>query len=399
MAIVAVMGDKLRIELPIEARLVTDPDKAPEGYFPIPAGTRYLSDVVPGAPSLDVQAFRGGLVLVFDGLRPAQTTTAVANRIREIRLQPEYEGFAYRDYTIIGLDDAPGAAADAEKKYTKVALVVADENIYYDPSNPEAWREGLAIPEREQAEAAFASEKTLRQVLQFDSQVAKRTQGQASAAVLLACGAIIAYVWIRFGTMRYGLAAIVALVHDVAITLGLVTLADLLGLRNFRIDMALIAAILTIIGYSLNDTIVIFDRIRENRGKLVHLSTEMINASINQCMSRTLLTSLTTLFVVFIMFVWGGPGVHGFSFAMLVGVVAGTFSSIAIAAPLLASPRLLAVIVYGLIGLTITGVAAQVLPDNLSRAIAAGVVAVLTLLVILWDFRSRYGIVPGSQPA
>lgn len=398
-AIVAVMGDKLRIELPIEAKLVMDPDRAPEGYFPIAAGTRYLSDVVPGAPSLDVQKFRGGLALVFDGIRPAQTTTAIANRIREIRLQPEYEGYAYREYTVFGLDDTAGTGSDAEKKYTKVALVVVDENIYYDPSNPDPWREGLAVPEREQAEAAFASEKTLRQVLQFDGQVAKRTQTQATVAMILACGAIVAYVWIRFGTMRYGLAAIIALVHDVSITLGLVTLADLVGLRNFRIDLAMIAALLTIIGYSLNDTIVIFDRIRENRGKLAHLTTEMINASINQCMSRTLLTSGTTLIVVFIMFVWGGPGVHGFSFALLIGVIVGTYSSVAIAAPLLASPRVLAAIVYGLIGLAVFGVLAQMLSTNVARGIAGLVVGLAIVLIVLWDYRSRYGIVPGTRPA
>ena len=398
-AIVAVMGDKLRVELPIEAKLVTDPDKAPDGYFPIAAGVRYLSDVVPGAPSFDVQKYRGGLVLVFDGIRPAQTTTAIANRIREIRLQPEHEGYAYRDYTVFGLDDAPGTGTDAEKKYTKVALVVADEAIYYDASNPDPWREGLAIPEREQAEAAFASEKTLRQVLQFDGQVAKRTQTQATVAMILACGAIVAYVWIRFGTMRYGLAAIIALVHDVSITLGLVTLADLVGLRNFRIDLAMIAAFLTIIGYSLNDTIVVFDRIRENRGKLAHLSTEMINASINQCMSRTLLTSGTTLIVVFIMFMWGGPGVHGFSFALLVGVLVGTYSSVAIAAPLLASPRVLAGVVYGLIGLTVFGVVAQLLPTNLARGIAGLIVGTATVVVVLLDYRSEHGIVPGTRPA
>ncbi|MBN1512958.1 MAG: protein translocase subunit SecF [Phycisphaerae bacterium] len=398
-AIVAVMGDKLRIELPIEAKLVTDPDKAPDGYFPIAAGVRYLSDVVPGNWQFEIQQYRGGVVLVFDGIRPAQTTTAIANRIREIRLQPEYEGYAYREYMVFGLDDAPGAGTDAEKKYTKVALAVMDENIYYDPSNPDPWREGLAVPEREQAEAAFASEKTLRQVLQFDGQVAKRTQTQATVAMILACGAIVAYVWIRFGTMQYGLAAIIALVHDVSITLGLVTLADLVGLRNFRIDLAMIAALLTIIGYSLNDTIVIFDRIRENRGKLAHLSTEMINASINQCMSRTLLTSGTTLIVVLIMFLWGGPGVHGFSFALLIGVIVGTYSSVAIAAPLLASPRVLAAIVYGLIGLTVFGVVAQVLSTNVARGIAGLVVAVATVLIVLWDYRSRYGIVPGTRPA
>jgi len=97
----------------------------------------------------------------------------------------------------------------------------------------------------------------------------------------------------------------------------------------------MIAAFLTIIGYSLNDTIVVFDRIRENRGKQTSVTKEMINNSLNQTLSRTLLTSLTTFIVVLIMYIWGGVGLRGFTFAMLVGIIIGTYSSIAIAATIL----------------------------------------------------------------
>jgi len=97
----------------------------------------------------------------------------------------------------------------------------------------------------------------------------------------------------------------------------------------------MIAALLTIIGYSLNDTIVVFDRIRENRGKLSNLNPQIISNSINQTLSRTLLTSLTTFAVVLVMYIWGGAGLRGFTFAMLVGILVGTYSSIAIAAPIL----------------------------------------------------------------
>ncbi len=393
-AIVAVLGDQLEVQLPVEAELVTDPNLAPDGFFPIAEGDRYLDDAVPGAPQLDVQAFVGGLALVFDDLDPAQTTQQIANRIKEIRLQPEYEDFVYREYKVIGLTEA--GERGGEKTYTKVALLVADENIFYEEANPQPWREALAEPELEQAKAAFASEKTLRKVLQFDSPVAKRTQNQATVAMILAFGAIVAYVWIRFGTMQYGLAAIVALVHDVAVTLGLVTLVDKLGLTGeaMRIDLAMIAAILTIIGYSLNDTIVVFDRIRENRGKLTRISTEMINMSINQCLSRTVLTSLTTFLAVFILFVWGGPGVHGFSFALIIGVVVGTYSSVGIAAPLLANPRVLHIVVYVLIAAGLFGVVAEISTSLQVVGVAAVVLIVLLAVAIMIEQRTYREVAP-----
>jgi len=103
----------------------------------------------------------------------------------------------------------------------------------------------------------------------------------------------------------------------------------------FKIDLPMVAAFLTVIGYSVNDTIVVFDRIRENRGKLTTISPGILNRSINQTLARTLLTSGTTLIVVIIMYVWGGQGIHAFSYALLAGVLFGTYSSIAIASPLL----------------------------------------------------------------
>ena len=106
-------------------------------------------------------------------------------------------------------------------------------------------------------------------------------------------------------------------------------------LTDFKVNLALVAALLTIIGYSLNDTIVIFDRIRENRGRLAHTSATVLNTSINQTISRTVLTSGTTFLAVLTLYIFGGEGVHGFALAMLIGVIVGTYSSIAIAAPLL----------------------------------------------------------------
>ncbi|MGB7343368.1 MAG: protein translocase subunit SecF, partial [Pirellulaceae bacterium] len=103
----------------------------------------------------------------------------------------------------------------------------------------------------------------------------------------------------------------------------------------FKISLTVVAALLTIIGYSLNDTIVVFDRIRETKGKAPRLTSEMVNTSINQTLSRTLLTSVTTLIVVVLLYAFGGEGIHAFAFALVIGVLVGTYSSIFVASPIL----------------------------------------------------------------
>jgi SecD/SecF fusion protein len=172
--------------------------------------------------------------------------------------------------------------------------------------------------------------------------VAGKTRDQAMAAVFLSLLGIVGYVWFRFQKLAYGLAAVVALIHDVLITIGFIAvsawLAGIFGfllIEEFKISLTVIAAILTLIGYSLNDTIVTFDRIREVKGKSPQLTAEIVNLSINQTLSRTFLTAGTTLIVVLILYAMGGAGIHGFAFCMLVGVIAGTYSSVFIAAPLL----------------------------------------------------------------
>ena len=172
--------------------------------------------------------------------------------------------------------------------------------------------------------------------------VAGDMQRKAIAAVGLSLIGIVGYIWIRFQRVTFGLAAVVALVHDVAVTLGVIApthwvapVAGFLLIDEFKISLPIVAAFLTIIGYSLNDTIVVFDRIREVKGKSPDLTAEMIDNSINQTLSRTILTSFTTLIVVLILYAFGGQGVHGFAFALLVGVVVGTYSSIFVASPVL----------------------------------------------------------------
>ncbi|MBT7253893.1 MAG: protein translocase subunit SecDF, partial [Planctomycetaceae bacterium] len=176
----------------------------------------------------------------------------------------------------------------------------------------------------------------------FGAQIAGDMQMLALTAMLFSFAGIITYIWLRFQHLTYGIAAVVALLHDVLVTLAAmavsVYVADHLGfllIEDFKISLPVVAAFLTIIGYSLNDTIVVFDRIREVRGKSHDLTELMLNKSINQTLNRTLLTSLTTLIVVIILYVVGGSGIHGFAFALVIGVAAGTYSSIFIAAPTL----------------------------------------------------------------
>jgi SecD/SecF fusion protein len=180
-------------------------------------------------------------------------------------------------------------------------------------------------------------------VTQIDPSVGREAKVRALSAIVMSLFAIITYIWIRFGNLRYGLAAIIALVHDVCITLGAITACTYLAMRpigealligDFKINLAMIAALLTIIGYSLNDTIVVFDRIRENRRK-ARLNPQIITNSINQTISRTVLTSFTTFIVVLIMYIFGGANLRGFTFAIGFGIIAGTYSSIAIASPVL----------------------------------------------------------------
>ena len=166
---------------------------------------------------------------------------------------------------------------------------------------------------------------TVERVEMVGPKVGRDLREKAFLSILYAVIGIVIYISWRF-ELQYAIAAIIALAHDVLVTLGAFSILD----KEFT--LVIVAAFLAIIGYSLNDTIVVFDRIRENlrrRGKNTLVQT--INASINQTLSRTLLTSGTTLMVVMALFFFGGEIIHDFSFALLVGILVGTYSSIFIA--------------------------------------------------------------------
>lgn len=171
------------------------------------------------------------------------------------------------------------------------------------------------------------------------ARVGTELRDSAWRAIILSFIAIVLYIRVRFREYRYGFAAIVALAHDVSITLGVVALMHFSGIVDVEIDLSMIAAFLTIIGYSLNDTIVLFDRVRENLPRLTGKTfEEVLDISINQTLGRTLLTSITTLVALITIFAvnYGEQNVlEGFSFAMILGVLVGTYSSIFVASPVL----------------------------------------------------------------
>ncbi len=151
----------------------------------------------------------------------------------------------------------------------------------------------------------------------------------AALAVILAIGAVLIYIWLRF-EWQFALGAVVALIHDVLLTIGIFSELQI------KFDLAIIAALLTIVGYSLNDTVVVFDRVRENLRKYKQKPLkEVMNLSINETLSRTLMTSVTTLLALISLFVLGGDVIRGFVFAMIWGVIVGTYSSVFVASAIL----------------------------------------------------------------
>mgnify|MGYP001250257305 CR=1 FL=1 len=159
--------------------------------------------------------------------------------------------------------------------------------------------------------------------------VGKELQVMGLKAVLFSLIAMFAYIWLRFSGWQFGLGALVALFHDVFSTIGF------FALTQIEFNLASIAAILTIAGYSINDTVVVFDRVRENLVRSDSNLSSLLNKSINQTLSRTIMTSLTTLLALLALFIFGGEVVRGFVSAMIWGVIIGTYSSIFIASPMI----------------------------------------------------------------
>lgn len=256
-----------------------------------------ISLVVQGGPRLGID-FQGGILLQVQFERPID-----AERIRETLVgvgirDSEIQHFGGDREAIIRVKEGEGGA--------ELTGIIVDALNEANPDNrADVRRQELVGPK-----------------------VGKELRTKAANAILIALVLILAYISIRF-EFKFAVGAVAALVHDVAITLGM------FSLTGREISLPVIAAFLTIVGYSLNDTIVIYDRIRENRRKLYGKSfVDIVNTSLNESLARTLVTSLTTLLVVLCIFIFGGEVIKDFAFALLVGVIVGTYSSIYVASPL-----------------------------------------------------------------
>jgi len=173
------------------------------------------------------------------------------------------------------------------------------------------------------------SEINFRRIENVGPKVSSELLQSGIIAISLSLAAMLFYIWVRF-EWQFSIGSIIALFHDVIITLGIFSILSL------EINLSIIAAVLTIVGYSMNDTVVIYDRIRENLGKYHRLNiSDIANLSINETLARTIITSVTTLLALFSIFFLGGEILRGFSFAMILGVLIGTYSSIFVASPIL----------------------------------------------------------------
>jgi len=276
--------------------------------FSVSAGLVIISVVlmlIHGGPRLSID-FTGGTVL--------QVKIDPAPQVQDIRSILEGRGYQGVQVTVFGSADeflitfaAPDVAEGEEVATLDAAQLLLDQ-----------LRAGLA-----------SSEIELRREESVGPKIGGELRTAAANSIIAALVMIVLYITFRF-VFKYGVAAIVALVHDVTLTLGV------FSLMNLEISLSIIAAFLTIIGYSLNDTIVVFDRIRENmKTRRKETYREVINRSINECLSRTVLTSVTTFFVAATLYVFGGPVINDFAFALCLGVIVGTYSSMFIAAPVL----------------------------------------------------------------
>ncbi len=225
------------------------------------------------------------------------------------------------------LIDPPVDAVD-KHQYVRITIPLQEEG----EDGAQAQQEALAKVNASLSE--LLGEYTVRGQDVVGSKVSGELRQKGLIAILLALGMVLFYIWFRF-EWQFAVGAVIALFHDVILTIGVFSLTQL------EFNLSIIAAILTIVGYSLNDTVIVYDRIRENLRKYKKKALpELLNLSINDTLSRTIMTSMTTLLALTALYILGGEGLRGFSFAMIWGVFVGTYSSIFVASPLLLLLRL-----------------------------------------------------------
>lgn len=255
--------------------------------------------------------FRGGKEFVLQFEQPVQVTEIRSELSGPLGSAPEVKKFG-SDRDILIRTDNPGDISEVQNTITSTM-----NQVYPDNSN------------------------TVIKTDVVGPRFAEDLKSGALNAIIFALIVIFIYILIRFKNWTFSLGAVAALFHDVLIVLGVFTIFNDIAPFSMQIDQAIIAAFLTIVGYSLNDTVVVYDRIRENMLQYKTMDfTEMINKSLNDTLSRTVITSITTLFVVTVLFIFGGEVLKGFSFALVLGVMIGTYSSLFVASAIVVELQL-----------------------------------------------------------
>lgn len=258
-------------------------------------------------------------------------------RLDQMKKRPQFTASVPRKHQWLVVDGTPAAVQSA-------VLVVRDDQVSYLADEAQ-WLTELRVPEWNLAVMSLTVSAKGASVESFTPAIARQFAISAVWSVLLSSFLVVVYLFVRFNSFRYSAAAIATTLHDCLVAVGFIAVAGVicdvapgfaaaLGLLPFKIDLNVIAAVLTILGYSLNDTIVVMDRIREKRGKVPYASRIVINKSINETISRTVITAGTVFLATIVLYIFGGEAIRSFSFCLLVGVITGTYSSIAVAAPI-----------------------------------------------------------------
>ena len=246
------------------------------------------------------------------------------------------QGQAFNEQSLTDAREAIGALGLGDVKVQNIASgeetgIVAFIEAVTDSEDGDRRQNEVATQVQEALKSVLGDDISVRRVDVVGPTVSGELVQRGVTALVVAIALMLAYIWFRF-EWQFSVGAILALTHDVILTIGVFTVTQ------FEFTLAIIAALLTIIGYSMNDTVVIYDRIRENLRKFKQMPLrEVVNLSVNQTLGRTIMTSLTTLLAVVALFLFGGEVLRGFSFALIWGVVVGTYSTVYIASPLLLS--------------------------------------------------------------
>ncbi len=333
-AILGTMTPYLHIQLPSTYSQVTDNVAAATGNSILPIANSTFT--VDGFHPPTAMEHVGGVAMVLRNITPPLSAQEIRDRLNHVRESSSSADISGIEFNV----DAPG---DPTMPTLFAVIVGWNTSVAYS-ADRDKWREQLVTPLWNLTHEAINSQASFEKETNLDAQVAGETRGAALGAMFCSLFFIMIYIWTRFGNLKFGTATVIALLHDTIFTLAAIGFAhyiadywhdNFLQIEQFRINLTVVAGILTIMSYSMIDTIVVFDRIRENRGKYGHMDRAVINTAINQTLSRTLLTAGTSIMTVSFMYFMGGAGIHGFTFVLLVGILVGTYSSVAIAAPLL----------------------------------------------------------------